>query len=125
MLSIQICMDITERHLLLKQSTIGGGKLIEFSINWNLHDITPVNLSISFQKQNYSMFYYYFAGLVLFLEEDHYVSEDFLYLLKLMQSKGHEICPKCNILSLGSYLKTFNYYTFNHNNKVRLIYYCS
>lgn len=53
------------------------------------------------------------AGLVVFVEEDHYVAEDFLYILELMQLKSNELCSKCNILSLGTYLKTFNYYTYN------------
>uniref|UniRef100_A0A1Q3FZE9 Alpha-1,6-mannosyl-glycoprotein 2-beta-N-acetylglucosaminyltransferase n=1 Tax=Culex tarsalis TaxID=7177 RepID=A0A1Q3FZE9_CULTA len=55
----------------------------------------------------------YHMGLVVFLEEDHYVAEDFLYILELMQQKSNELCQKCNILSLGTYLKTFNYYTYN------------
>ncbi|XP_055679499.1 alpha-1,6-mannosyl-glycoprotein 2-beta-N-acetylglucosaminyltransferase isoform X2 [Lutzomyia longipalpis] len=59
------------------------------------------------------------SGLVVFLEEDHYVAEDFLYLLGLMQKRSHDLCPKCNILSLGTYLKTFNYYTYS-NNKVEV-----
>lgn len=59
----------------------------------------------------------YHTGLVLFLEEDHYVAEDFLYLLKLMQKKAYELCEKCNVMSLGTYLKTFNYYTYNSNHK--------
>lgn len=50
---------------------------------------------------------------MVFLEEDHYVAEDFLYILELMQQKSNELCQKCNILSLGTYLKTFNYYTYN------------
>lgn len=57
-------------------------------------------------------------GLVLFLEEDHYVAEDFLHLLALMQKRANELCAKCNILSLGTYLKTFNYYTYANVNKV-------
>ncbi|XP_055593160.1 alpha-1,6-mannosyl-glycoprotein 2-beta-N-acetylglucosaminyltransferase isoform X3 [Uranotaenia lowii] len=59
----------------------------------------------------------YHTGLVVFLEEDHYVAEDFLYILELMQQKALELCPKCNILSLGTYLKTFNYYTYNKKQK--------
>ncbi|XP_063703413.1 alpha-1,6-mannosyl-glycoprotein 2-beta-N-acetylglucosaminyltransferase isoform X2 [Culicoides brevitarsis] len=55
----------------------------------------------------------YHTGLVVFLEEDHYVAEDFLYVLNMMQQKSRESCPKCNILSLGTYLKTFNYYTYS------------
>lgn len=58
------------------------------------------------------------TGMVLFLEEDHYVAEDFLHMLKLMETKSHEMCAKCNVLSLGTYLKTYNYFAFNNNNKV-------
>ncbi|RZC37869.1 alpha-1,6-mannosyl-glycoprotein 2-beta-N-acetylglucosaminyltransferase, partial [Asbolus verrucosus] len=50
------------------------------------------------------------SGLVVFLEEDHYVAEDFIYVLKLMEKTCKESCKHCNILSLGTYLKTFNYY---------------
>ncbi|CAD7084104.1 unnamed protein product [Hermetia illucens] len=64
----------------------------------------------------------YHTGLVLFLEEDHYVAEDFLYLLELMQKRSLELCPKCNILSLGTYLKTFNYYTYNSKNNKKAYY---
>ncbi|SPP80936.1 alpha-1,6-mannosyl-glycoprotein 2-beta-N-acetylglucosaminyltransferase isoform X1 [Drosophila guanche] len=55
----------------------------------------------------------YHTGLVLFLEEDHYVAEDFLYLLAMMQKRTKDLCPQCNVLSLGTYLKTFNYYTYH------------
>ncbi|KRT84641.1 hypothetical protein AMK59_1483, partial [Oryctes borbonicus] len=50
------------------------------------------------------------TGLVVFLEEDHYVAEDFIHVLKLMDSTCKISCPQCNILSLGTYLKTFSYY---------------
>ncbi|KAK9723180.1 N-acetylglucosaminyltransferase II (MGAT2) [Popillia japonica] len=50
------------------------------------------------------------TGLVVFLEEDHYVAEDFIHVLKLMESTCKTSCPQCNILSLGTYLKTFSYY---------------
>ncbi|XP_032587685.1 alpha-1,6-mannosyl-glycoprotein 2-beta-N-acetylglucosaminyltransferase isoform X4 [Drosophila mojavensis] len=60
------------------------------------------------------------TGLVLFLEEDHYVAEDFLYLLAMMQQRTKDLCPQCNILSLGTYLKTFNYYTY-HSKKFTAI----
>ncbi|CRL07479.1 CLUMA_CG020447, isoform A [Clunio marinus] len=61
------------------------------------------------------------TGLVLFLEEDHYVAEDFLYLLSMMQQKAFELCSKCNIMSLGTYLKTFNYYTYGNNHKKKFV----
>lgn len=50
------------------------------------------------------------TGLVVFLEEDHYVAEDFIHVLKLMDRTCRLSCKQCNILSLGTYLKTYNYY---------------
>ncbi|KAG8238734.1 hypothetical protein J437_LFUL018519 [Ladona fulva] len=50
------------------------------------------------------------TGLVLFLEEDHYVTEDFIHVLRLMERTRKASCEQCNILSLGTYLKTYNYY---------------
>jgi hypothetical protein len=50
------------------------------------------------------------AGLVLFLEEDHFVAEDFIHVLRLMERTCRVSCDRCNILSLGTYLKTYNYY---------------
>jgi len=50
------------------------------------------------------------AGMVLFLEEDHFVAEDFIHVLRLMERTCRASCDHCNILSLGTYLKTYNYY---------------
>jgi alpha-1,6-mannosyl-glycoprotein beta-1,2-N-acetylglucosaminyltransferase len=50
------------------------------------------------------------AGMVLFLEEDHFVAEDFIHVLRLMERTCRTSCDRCNILSLGTYLKTYNYY---------------
>ncbi|KAF5278706.1 hypothetical protein FQA39_LY18366 [Lamprigera yunnana] len=54
-------------------------------------------------------------GLVVFLEEDHYVAEDFIQVLKLMERTCKDHCKHCNILSLGTYLKTYNYYGDSKN----------
>uniref|UniRef100_A0A8D8ZUS3 Alpha-1,6-mannosyl-glycoprotein 2-beta-N-acetylglucosaminyltransferase n=1 Tax=Cacopsylla melanoneura TaxID=428564 RepID=A0A8D8ZUS3_9HEMI len=51
-----------------------------------------------------------FQGLVLFVEEDHFLAEDFLHTLNIMQKTVRQTCGQCNILSLGTYLKTYNYY---------------
>lgn len=59
-------------------------------------------------------------GMVLFLEEDHYVAEDFLHVLRLMERTCKHSCERCNVLSLGTYLKTYNYYADN-SRKVRSI----
>ncbi|CAH0388414.1 unnamed protein product [Bemisia tabaci] len=50
------------------------------------------------------------TGLVLFLEEDHYLAEDFIHVLGLMEKTARVTCPQCNIFSLGTYLKTYTYY---------------
>ncbi|XP_018332311.1 alpha-1,6-mannosyl-glycoprotein 2-beta-N-acetylglucosaminyltransferase isoform X2 [Agrilus planipennis] len=52
-----------------------------------------------------------YTGLVVLLEEDHYVAEDFLYVLKKMEQASKDSCRYCNMLSLGNYLKTYNYYS--------------
>ncbi|XP_030555986.1 alpha-1,6-mannosyl-glycoprotein 2-beta-N-acetylglucosaminyltransferase-like isoform X2 [Drosophila novamexicana] len=49
----------------------------------------------------------YHTGLMLFLEEDHFVSEDFLHVLMLMQASTENLCAHCNILCLGNYLNEF------------------
>ncbi|XP_025201151.1 alpha-1,6-mannosyl-glycoprotein 2-beta-N-acetylglucosaminyltransferase isoform X2 [Melanaphis sacchari] len=51
-----------------------------------------------------------YSGPILFLEDDHYVAEDFIYMLKLMEKSCSVACPQCSILSLGTYLKTYNFY---------------
>jgi len=56
--------------------------------------------------------------MVLFLEEDHYVAEDFLHVLRLMERTCKLNCEKCNVLSLGTYLKTYNYFA-DFSRKVR------
>ncbi|KAJ2953494.1 hypothetical protein O0L34_g1092 [Tuta absoluta] len=49
------------------------------------------------------------TGMVLFLEEDHYVAEDFIHMMKLLRSTADKSCPQCNILSLGVYIANFRY----------------
>ncbi|KAF2355765.1 N-acetylglucosaminyltransferase II [Trinorchestia longiramus] len=49
------------------------------------------------------------TGLVLFLEEDHYVSEDLLHMLSLLSAALPHACPHCNLLTLGNYLKNYNW----------------
>ena len=44
-----------------------------------------------------------FQGSVLFLEEDHYVTEDFVHILSLMQHQRDQHHPDCDILCLGTY----------------------
>lgn len=40
----------------------------------------------------------------MFLEEDHYVSQDFLYVLKLMQSEAVKLCTECKMFAVGNHL---------------------
>ncbi|CAM5123745.1 unnamed protein product [Eretmochelys imbricata] len=43
------------------------------------------------------------TGLVLFLEEDHYLAPDFYHVLKQLWALKQRECPECQVLSLGSY----------------------
>ncbi|XP_044127754.1 alpha-1,6-mannosyl-glycoprotein 2-beta-N-acetylglucosaminyltransferase [Bufo gargarizans] len=49
-------------------------------------------------------------GLVLLIEEDHYLAPDFYYVLKKMWNRKNEECPDCDVLTLGTYtrLQTFS-----------------
>lgn len=51
------------------------------------------------------------TGMVVFLEEDHYVAEDFIHMLYLLRSTADKTCPLCEILCLGTYLKTYQYHS--------------
>lgn len=44
------------------------------------------------------------SGAVMFLEEDHYVSKEFLYILKLMLKESPKLCPFCDAYALGNHL---------------------
>ena len=48
----------------------------------------------------------YDAGYIVWLEEDHYVTQDILHVLDIMREHKD---PKVDILCLGSYLKKYNY----------------
>jgi len=49
------------------------------------------------------------SGPFIFLEEDYLVAPDFLHVLKLLQAGQDSACSHCNILSLGTYSKTYNF----------------
>ncbi|XP_061468609.1 alpha-1,6-mannosyl-glycoprotein 2-beta-N-acetylglucosaminyltransferase [Rhineura floridana] len=42
-------------------------------------------------------------GLVLFLEEDHYLAPDFYQVLQRLWAVRQQDCPECQVLSLGTY----------------------
>nr|XP_018902859.1 PREDICTED: alpha-1,6-mannosyl-glycoprotein 2-beta-N-acetylglucosaminyltransferase-like isoform X1 [Bemisia tabaci] len=50
------------------------------------------------------------TGLVLFLEEDHYVAEDFIHVLGIMEKTAGAECPQCSIYSLGPPPKAYKSY---------------
>jgi len=59
-----------------------------------------------------------FFGSVLFIEEDHYVATDFLHVLGLMKKEKAQLKQKVDIISLGTYLKRFNFRT--HSKQVEI-----
>ncbi len=44
------------------------------------------------------------------LEEDHHVIPDFLHVLNFSVINKQNLCPECDIISLGCYLKTYTLY---------------
>ncbi|XP_034839008.1 alpha-1,6-mannosyl-glycoprotein 2-beta-N-acetylglucosaminyltransferase [Maniola hyperantus] len=60
------------------------------------------------------------TGMVVFLEEDHYVAEDFLHMLNLLRTTADRTCPQCEILCLGTYLKTYQYHSNSDKRKKHL-----
>lgn len=42
-----------------------------------------------------------FMGYVLFVEEDNFLAEDFIYALDQLRHISHTNCTKCKVLSLG------------------------
>ncbi|GCC25330.1 hypothetical protein chiPu_0003740 [Chiloscyllium punctatum] len=48
-------------------------------------------------------------GLVLFIEEDHYLSPDFYHVMKNMWRLKTESCPDCDILTLGTYTRVSDF----------------
>lgn len=55
--------------------------------------------------------HYKYDGLVLFLEEDQFVVEDFIHVLKILQTISNNYCQNC-VYSLSDDSKSFK------NNKV-------
>ncbi|KAK0396414.1 hypothetical protein QR680_001708 [Steinernema hermaphroditum] len=53
---------------------------------------------------------YGLKSYVILLEEDHYVSPDFLHVLNMLIENREKYCPTCEVLSLGFYLKNYKTY---------------
>ncbi|XP_004738785.1 alpha-1,6-mannosyl-glycoprotein 2-beta-N-acetylglucosaminyltransferase [Mustela nigripes] len=51
-----------------------------------------------------------YTGLILFLEEDHYLAPDFYHVFKKMWKLKQEECPECDVLSLGTYTAVRSYH---------------
>lgn len=55
----------------------------------------------------------YHNGLLLLLEEDYFVAEDFIQTLKLLQETAQKSCDKCNIISLGTHKESIDRHTYD------------
>ena len=47
-----------------------------------------------FPKNKNYLLYSYYLGTVLFLEEDHFVTEDFIHVLKLMEKEQEGVAKE-------------------------------
>uniref|UniRef100_A0A914W1C0 Alpha-1,6-mannosyl-glycoprotein 2-beta-N-acetylglucosaminyltransferase n=1 Tax=Plectus sambesii TaxID=2011161 RepID=A0A914W1C0_9BILA len=54
-----------------------------------------------------------FGGYTLLLEEDHCVSPDFLHVLDYIIDNKASLCPQCQMIALGFYLKQYGSYGSN------------
>ncbi|RWS10869.1 uncharacterized protein B4U79_06837 [Dinothrombium tinctorium] len=54
-------------------------------------------------------------GYVLFLEEDYYASSDLIHFMKLMIQLKYNACKKCDVLTLGAYLKNSYHHKIGNN----------
>lgn len=43
------------------------------------------------------------TGVILSLEEDHYLLPDTLHVLNLMLRQKPDLCPTCHVMGLGNY----------------------
>ena len=55
-----------------------------------------------------------FDGFVLFLEEDHYVSKDFIHTTKKLIELKRQSCDDCDFINLGMYIKVKTYANVAH-----------
>ena len=79
--------------------------------NWMMQSFTVTCL-----ESNIWSIFLLCIGLVLFLEEDHYVAEDFLHVLKMVnQERITNRKDNEDIICLGTYLKNLN---FPRNSKI-------
>ena len=63
----------------------------------------------------------FLAGLVLLLEEDHYVSEDFLSVLHLTEVERSTRYPNIEVICLGTYLEQGYNYIKEHKMVISLL----
>lgn len=61
-----------------------------------------------------------YRGLVLFFEDDHYVTKDVLQALNLMQKQAKIMCPQCNIFTLGDPTESIQSYASTNRNGVTM-----
>lgn len=110
-------MATIEKLLLLKSSIIGGKYKLYIQISFfiaysKVIFILRWKANIVFDHVTITKNY---DGYFLFLEEDHYVTPDFLYVLKLIETKTFEDCKECNILVLGKHKVPTSNILFNNN----------
>ena len=80
-------------------------RMLQFLVPWNI----CWSLSWSSEFSRHILVLILDTGVVAFVEEDHYVAPDFLWVLDLMEtSMIQNLCHGCNLLALGTYLKTWN-----------------
>lgn len=49
-------------------------------------------------------------GLILLMEEDYFIAEDALHMLRLLQLRANERCPECNVFTIGGNAQFYGNY---------------
>ena len=93
----------------LRQNITGGGKQTAFSTNSGRREIMTVTKKFFTTMRQKYLLTLLCSGPVVFLEEDHYVAEDFLPVLNLINDERMKKYPDCDIISMGTYLKSYSY----------------
>ena len=129
MLSIRTHLGTIEKLLSQQSSTTGGGRWVAVALLHVNHDTTSVystschcvppltnyillctHILVILHVQVNTVFDHLqvtsqFNGYVFFLEEDHYVSPDFVHVAKKLITLKENQCQDCDFINMGTYQK--------------------
>lgn len=76
--------------------------IVQLFCLWKYSQIFPLQVNTVFDHLRVTGG---FNGYLFFLEEDHYVSPDFVHVAKQLIALKREQCPDCDFVNMGTYQK--------------------